>query len=55
MLRFAAEENFSGRILRGLVRQLPSLDIVRVQDSEVSGAEDAEVLRWEGRILYLPL
>ena len=54
MLRLAADENFSGRIVRGLRRHLPELDIVRVQDSEAAGAADPEVLRWAaeaGRIL----
>jgi len=32
MLRLAADEDFNNDILRGLVRQNPSLDIVRLQD-----------------------
>ena len=54
MLRFAADENFNNDILRGLLRRLPELDVVRVQDARLSGAEDADVLEWaagEGRIL----
>ncbi len=52
MLRFAADENFDGRIVRGLLRVLPDLDLVRVQDSRVAGFDDDSVLRWaaeEGR------
>ena len=46
MLRLAADENFSGRIVRGLRRRLPDLDIVRIQDTDIVGAPDPEVLRW---------
>lgn len=54
MLRFVTDENFNNDILRGLLRQLPDLDIVRVQDVGLSGADDPDVLAWaseEGRIL----
>jgi Domain of unknown function (DUF5615) len=54
MIRFAADENFNGLLLRGLLLRKPDLDIVRVQDSEVAGADDASVLDWaarNGRIL----
>ena len=54
MLRFAADENFDNKIIRGLLRRKPDLDIVRVQDVGLSGAEDAVVLAWsadENRIL----
>ena len=46
MLRFAADENFNGDIVRGLLRRNPNLDIVRVQDLGLSGADDASVLDW---------
>ena len=54
MLRLLTDEDFNGRIVRGLRRRMPELDLVRVQDTEVSGDEDPEVLEWaaaEGRIL----
>ena len=54
MLKFAADENFNNDILRGILRKIPELDIVRVQDSEFSGATDPEVLEWaaqENRVL----
>jgi hypothetical protein len=53
-LRFLADENFDNRILAGLRRRLPALDVVRVQDVGLIGAEDPEVLAWaaqEDRIL----
>ena len=54
MLRLAADENFNGDIVRGLVRRTPKLDIVRVQDVGLSGADDPSVLQWaadQGRIV----
>ncbi len=54
MLHFAADENFNNHILSGLRRRKPDLDIVRVQDAGLSGADDSEILQWaarEGRIL----
>ena len=54
MLRLAADENFNADIVRGLRRRLPELDIVRVQDAGLSGANDPSVLEWaagEGRIV----
>ena len=49
MLRLAADENFDGRIVRGLLRVLPDLDLVRVQDTPIAGADDEEVLEWAAR------
>ncbi|MCA0456770.1 MAG: DUF5615 family PIN-like protein [Chloroflexi bacterium] len=54
MVRFLADENFNGRILRGVRRVNPDADILRVQESPVYGASDPDVLEWaarEGRIL----
>ena len=46
MLRFAADENLNGNIVRGLRRRKPDLDIVHVQDTPLSEAGDAEILEW---------
>ena len=54
MLRFAADENLNNDIVRGLLRRLPQLDLIRVQDAGLSGADDPTVLAWaarEGRVL----
>ena len=54
MLKLAVDENFNGRILRGLRRSLPEIDVIRLQDTELAGAEDPEVLSWaadERRVL----
>lgn len=46
MLRLAADENFNGDIVRGLLRRNPQVDILRVQDVGLSGANDPAVLEW---------
>ena len=53
MARFLADENFNNQIVRGVLRQSPDIDIVRVQDVDLSGADDPTVLAWaakEGQI-----
>jgi hypothetical protein len=35
MIRFLADENFNGKILRGVRRARPDADIVRVQDTDI--------------------
>jgi hypothetical protein len=54
MLRLLADENFNGRILRALKRQIPALDVVRTQDTRLLGADDSSLLQFaadEGRVL----
>ena len=53
-MKFLADENFDNRIVRGLLRRQPDLDIIRVQDLEIAGADDPTLLAWAaqaGRIL----
>ena len=54
MLTFLADENFHRAIVRGLLRRQPYLDIFRVQDVGLTGADDPHVLEWcaqSGRLL----
>jgi hypothetical protein len=54
MLRYVSDEDFSYPIVRGLRRRQPGLDVVRVQEVSLSGADDPTVLAWaagEGRIV----
>lgn len=54
MIRFLLDENFNGKIVRGLIARNPDVDLIRVQDTELSGADDPTVLEWaaqENRIL----
>ncbi len=46
MVRFLADENFNNQIVRGILRQSPDVDVVRVQDVGLSGADDPTVLAW---------
>ena len=46
MLRLLADENFNGDIVRGLLLRLGDLDLVRVQDVGLAGADDPDVLAW---------
>ena len=53
-MRFLTDENFNGAILRGLMRRLPTLDVIRVQDVGLRNTDDPIILEWaanEGRIL----
>ena len=55
MLRVALDENFHGDVVRGLRRRRPDLDVIRVQDVGLSGADDPTILAWaarEGRVLF---
>ena len=46
MLRLLADENFNGDIVRGLLLRQPDLDLVRMQDVGLAGAEDPDILAW---------
>ena len=54
MLCLAADENFNNDVLRGVRRRNPAVDLVRVQDAGLSGADDPTILEWaaeSGRVL----
>lgn len=54
MIKLASDENFDGDIVRGLLRRVPELDLVRVQDADLAGSPDPLILAWaagEDRIL----
>ena len=54
MLRLIADENFNYDIVRGLLRRNPAIDLVRVQDVGLTGADDSTILGWAaqaGRVL----
>ncbi len=46
MIQFLADENFNNQIIRGVLRQNPDVNILRVQDVELSGVDDPTVLEW---------
>lgn len=54
MIRLTADENLDNDIIRGVVRRNPDVDILRLQDTGLRGADDPAVLEWaagEGRVL----
>jgi hypothetical protein len=46
LLRWLADENFNNDILRALFRANPSIDVVRAQDTGLTGIGDAALLAW---------
>jgi hypothetical protein len=55
MLRFASDENFNGDMVRGLRLRRAELDLVRIQDVGLEGADDASVLAWAAENNYILL
>jgi Domain of unknown function (DUF5615) len=54
MIHLLADENLDGRVIRGVLQRLPSVDLIRVQDTELAAAHDREILEWatrQGRVL----
>jgi hypothetical protein len=54
VLRLVSDENFDGILIRGLLRRLPDLDLVRVHDVGLANTDDPLILDWaaaQGRIL----
>jgi uncharacterized protein DUF5615 len=54
MLRFATDEHIDRALIRGLLSRQPDLDIVRIQEARLLGADDRDILAWaatDGRIL----
>jgi len=54
MIKFLADENFDNRIVRGLLRRFPEVDVARVQDVGLMNTDDREILAWaanEKRVL----
>lgn len=49
MIRLAADENFTHKIVRGLLRRNPKLDIKTIQEAGLSGTTDRVVLEWTAR------
>jgi len=46
MIRLLTDENFNHHILRGLIRRLPRLDVVLVNDVGLTAASDLVLLMW---------
>jgi predicted nuclease of predicted toxin-antitoxin system len=46
MMRLLSDENFNGDIVRGLLLRHPDVDLLRVQDVGLEGADDPSILEW---------
>ncbi len=46
MIKLLTDENFDGDILRGMLRRMPDLDVMRVQDIGLSQTPDPIILAW---------
>lgn len=46
MLRLLADENLDANIVRGVQRRFHGVDVVRLQDVGLIGADDSTVLAW---------
>jgi len=54
VIALLADEDFNHRIVRGLLRRVPELDLLTVTDAGLSGQSDGEVISWaaeHGRVL----
>ena len=52
MLKLISDENFNADILRGLYRERPDLDVLRVQEVGLDATPHSDILVWaaaEGR------
>jgi hypothetical protein len=49
MIRLLADENLNNNIVRGIRLRSPDIDLLRVQDVDLSGADDPTVLDWAAR------
>ena len=45
-MRFLADENLNGSLIRAIRSRIPTADLVRVADVGLSGADDPTVLEW---------
>jgi predicted nuclease of predicted toxin-antitoxin system len=49
VISFLADENLKRKIVTGLLRRNPSVDVVRVQDAGLTGVDDRILLEWAAR------
>ena len=54
-MKFLADENFNNDILRGVWRRIPDANFIRVQDTEIAGADDPHVLEFAAEQGYILL
>ncbi len=53
MIRILADENFDNRILKGILRLNPDVEIARAQDTEMYTKSDPDLLAWAAEHGYV--
>jgi hypothetical protein len=54
LIAFLTDEDFNGRIVRGILRRIPDLDLVTMSGAGLAGLADSTVISWAaatGRVL----
>ena len=54
MIAYLTDEDFNGRIIRGLLRRMPEIDLATVDGVGLTGSPDEAVIAWaaaNGRVL----
>lgn len=49
MIRFLADQNFNGHILRGLKLRIPELDCVTTHETGMQNYSDPDLLEWAAK------
>jgi predicted nuclease of predicted toxin-antitoxin system len=49
VIRLATDQDFNARIVSGLRRRVPDLDVMSVRDVGLATAPDPEILEWAAR------
>lgn len=49
MIAFLADENLKRKIISGLLRRNPAVDVVRAQEAGLAGVDDRVLLEWAAR------
>ncbi len=50
MIRFLTDEDFDGRIVRGLRRHFPDIDVLRIQDAGLRTSHDRLILETAAKL-----
>lgn len=46
MIRILTDNDYNGRIVRGVLKRRPEFDLIRVQDVGLAGESDRDILQW---------
>lgn len=46
MIAFLGDEDLNARVIRGLIRRVPELDLVTAKDAGLAGTADSAIVSW---------